>query len=102
MFEKLLIGIDIGGTKCSVVLGDMEANVRKKIIIDTTTYEETIEKIMQMFTSIMSSEVAAIGISYGGPLDSSKGMILSPPNLPGWDEVPIVKMLEGRFGVPAF
>lgn len=31
----------------------------------------------------------AIGISCGGPLDEERGMILSPPNLPGWDAVPI-------------
>ena len=44
----------------------------------------------------------AIGISCGGPLDEGRGMILSPPNLPGWDEVPITAMLTDRFGVPAY
>jgi hypothetical protein len=36
----------------------------------------------------------AIGISCGGPLDAQQGLILSPPNLPGWDEIAIVQMLE--------
>ena len=45
-------------------------------------------------------DFASIGISCGGPLDSKKGLILSPPNLPGWDNVPIVKFFEDRFGVP--
>ena len=40
-----------------------------------------------------------IGISCGGPLDSKKGMIYSPPNLPGWDNVPIVSILSKEFGV---
>jgi glucokinase len=45
-------------------------------------------------------DFASIGISCGGPLDSKKGLILSPPNLPGWDNVSIVKFFEDRFGVP--
>ena len=36
---------------------------------------------------ISVSDVASIGISCGGPLDSIRGLILSPPNLPGWDNV---------------
>jgi glucokinase len=42
-----------------------------------------------------------IGISCGGPLDSKKGMIYSPPNLPGWDNVPICKIFSDEFGVDA-
>ena len=41
-----------------------------------------------------------MGISCGGPLDASSGVILSPPNLPGWDNVKIVQMIEEKFGVP--
>jgi glucokinase len=29
-------------------------------------------------------------------------MILSPPNLPGWDEIPIVRLFEKKYGVPTF
>ena len=39
--------------------------------------------------------------SCGSPQDPVKGVILSPPNLPGWDEVPIVKILQEEMGVPA-
>jgi glucokinase len=44
--------------------------------------------------------LAGIGISCGGPLDSRAGLILSPPNLPGWDRVDVVGPLAHRFGVP--
>ena len=44
----------------------------------------------------------AIGVSCGSPLDSEKGMILSPPNLPGWDNVPITAWLSRRYRAPAF
>ena len=95
----MYIGIDIGGTKCAVILGDEDLNIVKKVKFATTTCEETLERIF--------SEVAAlprcdgIGISCGGPLDEERGVILSPPNLPGWDEVHITEELEQRFGMPA-
>ena len=39
------IGIDIGGTKCAVVKGNLEEGVTEKIRFETTTCEETLEKI---------------------------------------------------------
>lgn len=93
------IGVDIGGTKCAVVLGD-ENGIKKKLKFATTTYEETIQKIMQAIDEIGNGD--AIGISCGGPLNGKTGVILSPPNLPGWDKVHITEMLTARFGIPAF
>jgi glucokinase len=48
----------------------------------------------------VSDQVKAIGISCGGPLDSRRGLILSPPNLPNWDRVNVVSPLREQFGVP--
>lgn len=47
-----------------------------------------------------SSKLDAIGISCGGPLDSRRGLVLSPPNLPGWDAVPVVDIFQKAFHVP--
>lgn len=93
------IGIDIGGTKCAVVLGD-RTHIEKKIRFATTTCEETLQNITRAVAEIGTGD--AIGISCGSPLDSARGLILSPPNLPGWDRVPITELLTGRFGVPAY
>lgn len=91
-------GIDIGGTKCAVVTGN-EKGICDKIRFDTTTVSETLGNIMSAVEKLGAND--AIGISCGGPLDSKKGVIMSPPNLPGWDNIEIVKMLTERFGVPA-
>lgn len=93
------IGVDIGGTKCAVVLGD-ENGIAKKIKFQTTTYTETIQNIIHAIREI--GEGDAIGISCGGPLDAKNGIILSPPNLPGWDEVHITEMLQVEFHIPAY
>ncbi len=93
------IGIDIGGTKCAVVLGD-DTHIEKKIKFATTTCEETIQNIIAAVSQIGDGDT--IGISCGGPLDAKRGVILSPPNLVGWDNIHITDILSEKFGVPAY
>ena len=47
---------------------------------------------------VTRQDIQGIGISCGGPLNSKRGVVLSPPNLPGWDNVPIVEITKARFG----
>ena len=93
------IGVDIGGTKCAVVLGD-ETHVEKRVVFPTEDLDTTVENIIAAVAAVGKGD--AIGISCGGPLDSKQGLILSPPNLPSWDRVPIAEILSDRFGVPAY
>jgi len=95
-----IIGIDIGGTKCAVVLGNERGEILKKIKFATEDCATTCQKILNAVTEMGQAE--AVGISCGGPLDSKNGVILSPPNLPGWDRIEIVKMIKERFNVPTF
>ena len=99
----MYIGIDIGGTKCAVVKGRKKENgemeIIEKIRFETLDFSTTLGKIFDAVEALMPCD--KIGISCGGPLDEASGVILSPPNLPGWDEVHITEMLEERFKVPA-
>ena len=108
-----LIGFDIGGTKCACVLGKMTASEDAIEIVDKITFPtmngpkpslkalfEHTHELMER-NSLTAADIAGIGISCGGPLDSRNGIILSPPNLPGWDNVPIVTMTEAHFGIKA-
>lgn len=102
---KKYIGIDIGGTKCAVVLGDAEGRILKKVRFPTQTdrgAQQAIDRILQAVAAMHPAQAAAIGVSCGGPLDSVQGTILSPPNLPGWDHIEIKRILEERFGRPAY
>lgn len=94
----MFTGIDIGGTKCAVVIGDKNG-IADKIKFATTAVEDTLNNILCAVEKIGVGET--VGVSCGGPLDSKHGIIMSPPNLPGWDNIEIVRMLEERFGVPA-
>jgi len=95
------IGIDIGGTKCAVTRG-VGCEIAEKIRFDTTSRDETIERIFDSVRKLMTADVTAIGVSCGGPLDSKRGIIMSPPNLPGWDDVHITEMLTHEFGLPSY
>lgn len=100
----MLLGFDIGGTKCGVVLGDAERIFKaEKMPTDRALGPDgMLIKLMDKAEEMLQGEKPeAIGISCGGPLDSKTGVILSPPNLPGWDEVHIAETLSERFGCPA-
>ena len=110
------LGFDIGGTKCAVILGRGEMpESHEELIIDKIAFPTNVERgweaiISEMIASadtILSRhgitsperELTGIGISCGGPLDSRKGTINCPPNLPDWDNVPICDMLYEHFGI---
>ena len=108
--KEFILGVDIGGTKCAVNYGYIEnekLHLVDKDKFPTTTVNETIDSILVSIENIMKkhaliiNNISAVGISCGGPLDSTRGIIMSPPNLQGWDNIPIVRIIEKHFGIKA-
>lgn len=109
MNKKYYLGIDIGGTKCAVIAGTEDMEILEKINFPTDTNKGPYHAINLLLDGALSiteklgfSGLQSIGISCGGPLDSKKGLVQSPPNLPGWDNIPIVKLFNEKFQVPVF
>lgn len=105
--KKYYLGIDIGGTKCAVVVADEDFSIYKKIPFATRTergYKAILDEFFlhteKLFEEFNRDHFMQIGISCGGPLDSKEGVIYSPPNLPGWDNVPIVRLFQDKYGIP--
>lgn len=104
------IAVDIGGTKCAVsrfcdgVTAGGPPVCEEKIRFETPDgYEKAIAEIVGAVRRLCAGfEITAAGISCGGPLNSRRGVLLSPPNLPGWDNVDIVTPVAEAAGVPAF
>jgi glucokinase len=105
----MLLGFDIGGTKCAVVIGSEVGNdpieIIDKVVLNTVgPAYDMIENLFEAAEDLLAkhnisnNQLVGIGISCGGPLSSKKGLVLSPPNLPGWDNIPMVEMTERRFG----
>ena len=108
---KRSIGLDIGGTKCAITVGEIDGDDirivhREQFPTSGLTWQQVLAKFKAQIRALSTSQALnlstfdSIGISCGGPLDSQKGLILSPPNLPGWDNVPIVRYFEDAFHVP--
>jgi len=105
---SVAIGIDIGGTKTAVTLG-RESNDGIEILckeqFNTEGHSiEVLEKAACIAERMQEeySGVTGVGISCGGPLNSTDGVILSPPNLPGWNGVPVTDYITNRLCLPSF
>ncbi len=100
------LGLDIGGTKCAAVTAiwdGTDIKLLKKAQCATDhdiTPEAMLARLFALADGICDKKPDAVGISCGGPLDAERGIILSPPNLPGWDHVEIVKMASEHYGAP--
>lgn len=112
LLMKYSLGVDIGGTKCAVVLGKGTLEAVEGFIIDKLSFptcvsrgwQQVVAEIISRAEELLArngvehSQLIGVGVSCGGPLDSKKGIICCPPNLPDWDNVPIVKILSEQFG----
>ena len=107
---KYYLGMDIGGTKCAVVLSEKNSvSVKDKIRFETRVergYSEIIAELISSALEIMqrngvpAEDVLACGVSCGGPLNSDTGVIMRPPNLPDWDNVPLAETVSTALGCP--
>ncbi len=101
-----IVGVDIGGTKVAVATADASGRLIATARMATEVEqgpERTIRRIIDSVRRVLresgAAQPVAIGVGCGGPLDPDTGVILSPPNLPGWDAVPLKRILEDEFGV---
>lgn len=109
LYPAYFAGLDIGGTKCAAILGrvdreggDIAVLERTAVKTDTTVSPlEMLGRLDGLLEPMFEHSINAIGVSCGGPLDSVRGVIMSPPNLPGWDDVHITDYLESKYSVPA-
>jgi glucokinase len=109
MNNEYYLGIDIGGTKCAVIAGTENMDILDKVVFPTETHRGPDHAISLLLNNagLMTSKLGleglqATGISCGGPLDSKRGIVQSPPNLPGWDNIPISEMFTNSFSVPSY
>ncbi|HDN80867.1 MAG TPA: ROK family protein [Chloroflexi bacterium] len=104
--DKPIAALDLGGTQIRTALYDREGNLLARYACPTSAYEgrdAVIARIIKALEEVAKGEnLAAIGVGAPGPLDPWEGVIFSAPNLPGWENVPLKRILSERFGVPVF
>jgi glucokinase len=101
----VIAGIDIGGTRTRVALAEEDGT-----IVSTTEAGTPELGTPECLVAWAAAElgllargrpVAAVGIAAPGPLDPRRGVLVNPPNLPGWREVPLTDMLSAAVGCSA-
>jgi glucokinase len=99
----MVLGVDIGGTKIATGLVNQDAEVSGARSVPTFAnqgYDVSIRQVWGAIEESLTGDVTAIGICAPGPLNPKTGVILNPPNLPGWRDVALREMAEARFGLP--
>ncbi len=103
-----VVGIDLGATKIALGLVDPQNNVVAQRRILTNAADGPESAVERMAASIAElgvalpadQKIAAVGICSPGPLDHDAGVIIDPPNLTGWRDVPLQQMMEAKLNVP--
>jgi glucokinase len=111
MIKRYIVGIDLGGTKISGAIANQKGEILHCMRVKTLAYEG-VNAILDRIKMIIQALIDHVGISYGdiigigigspGPLDSKKGIVINSPNLPGFNNVPVVSIIENEFNVNTY
>lgn len=103
------LGVDLGGTKIRIALARTGSEVFAARTFSTEAKDgaaAVLHRLKQEVDKMLEEErcplknVAGLGICAAGFYDRNRELMVSSPNLPGWDELPIKSKLENTFGLP--
>ncbi|GAA1677194.1 ROK family transcriptional regulator [Fodinicola feengrottensis] len=103
------VGIHIDPDTITLVATDLDGSVRGTVHRRTPRTPSANQVVRQVAGAVRGlleraqipvDRLLGLGVACPGPLDLSRGLVLSPPNLPGWHEVPLLAYLQEEFGVP--
>ena len=110
--DRSILAIDLGGTqiRAAHVSPDRSVSCRRAVETrDEEGVEAVIDRICATARAVREDaeraglpEPVGIGISSPGPLDPWKGIVVAPPNLAGWRDVPLVERVEDAIGLPTY
>jgi glucokinase len=103
------LGIDIGGTKVALALGDEQGALLAQRRLPSRPSERPERDLAELAAQaralcaeagVAVSTLRGVGVSVPGPLDPESGLLIAPPNLPGWKRVPVARLLGEALGLP--
>ena len=106
---KAMIGIDLGGTNVKTAVVSREGEVMGKDSRPTDAdqgLEAVLDKMVEgvdaalQAAKVRRADVLAAGIGAPGPMNWQTGVVFAPPNLPGWKDVPLARLMRERLQIP--
>lgn len=107
--KKYRIGVDVGGTNVKIALVDLDGKIAFSNTVPTRAemgYEAGVNNIKQAIKDLMQESnqtnktVEAIGFGLPGQIDYKEGIVKNLPNIPGWVNIPLAKIIEDEFLIP--
>lgn len=105
---RYVLGCELQSTKLLIGLFDLTGRLvarSEQPKVPLTTPDETVERIVAGIHQVVAEagigleKVEGLGVAAPGPLDSQRGVLLTPPNMVGWHNVPLKAMLEAATGL---
>ncbi len=103
-----IIGVDLGGTQLRAARLDAQLRLQDRVAVPTEAErgrDHVLGRILDVIARVMPAEpadVRGIGVSAPGPLNPHSGVVVAPPNLPGWHNVPLRQIIQARFARPTY
>ncbi len=103
---QLLLTLDFGGTKHTAAViarGERRWRAHRRIFCPPDADAHHDQQIVRSLAHDLlgGAQPAAIGVSFGGPVDFGSGTVRLSHHVPGWEDTPLRDMLQAEFGVPA-
>lgn len=102
--EKMVIGVDLGGTniRAALVKDGTISSVHQKALVEKNSLQKTVDQLIAVVAGLMNTDVKAIGIGVPSVVDIEKGIVYDVVNIPSWKRVELKKILEAHFHVPVY
>jgi len=103
--------MDLGGTKILAAVVDQEGQILAEAKLRTPGEkgpDAVIKRLAQTARQAVKragldwQAVRGVGVGAPGPVDTDRGIVYTPPNLPGWNKVPLAPRLSQALGVPVY
>jgi glucokinase len=107
-----ILAIDLGGTRIRAAYVSPDLTLSSRVAVDTND-QEGVDAVVHRICSLADEvrraardaglpDPAGVGISSPGPLDPWNGVVVAPPNLAGWHDVPLAERVGAATGLPVF
>lgn len=111
MKSKFIIAIDLGGTNLKLALLNNKYQIKERFTLNTKTFEgkkDLVQAIVSTINQIVEknclkkTDILGVGLGLPGPIDVDHGMVHFFPNIAGWREVPLKRILEKKIRIKVF